>query len=109
MKPLLIRRDGNNTNTFGRPAPDYVKNLVLEAATNKAVTIPAGAKFAVFSSDGNFYARPDAAAAVPGADVTDGTGSEINPTIWEVENLTSINLAGSAGRVVSIAFYKASN
>lgn len=109
MKPLLIERDGNKTNTFARPAPDYIDARVLAANTNEDHTVPATAKYVIFSADGDFYAKPGGTAAVPAADVTNGTGSELNPVIWDLTGVSTIGLIAEATRKVTLTFYKASN
>lgn len=105
MKDLKFRMGANNDLTFARPAPDHIDARVLAASVNEAHTVPTGANFVIFSADGDFYARPNSAAAVPGADVTDGTGSELNPVIWSLEGVTSINLIADAARKVTLSFY----
>jgi hypothetical protein len=69
-----------------RPAPTYVNARVLAAGVSETALMPAGTRFVVFSSECNFYAKPGAAAAVPGADITDGTASELNPSAWYFPN-----------------------
>ena len=48
------------------------------------------------------------AAAVP-SDVTDGTASELNPVVWDLNGVTSIGLIASAARKVTLSFYKSKN
>jgi hypothetical protein len=88
------------------PSPDRVDNLVLSIGTAKSVAVPTGARFGVFSATGTFYARWDGSAAVvPTADVTDGTGAEINPTVRDVRDSASVSLIASAACVVAVAWY----
>lgn len=108
---FALARDFGGNNTMIRPAPAHVDVRVLAASTNESHTPPTGADLVVFSSDGTFYARPNATAAVPGADVTDGTGSEMNPVAWELRTkegtaVTAINLIAPAARIVTMSFYK---
>lgn len=86
-------------------APQWIDSRVLAANTAEAHTVPTDARFVVFSSDGDFYVRYNGTAAIPGADVTDGTSAEINPTVRNLSGVTSISLIASATRVVSMAFY----
>lgn len=67
-----------------RPAPAYVQARVLAANVAETMAFPATVRFVILSSTCNFYAKVGAAptAAVPGADVTDGTASELNPTAY---------------------------
>lgn len=89
-----------------RPAPSYVDARVLAANVSETHTIPTGAGFVLFSSTCNFYAKPGASAAVPAADVTDGTAAELNPAGWVITgSMTQITLIAGAACVVTMAFY----
>lgn len=57
----------------------YVDNRVLAAATAETFTKPSGYSSAVITVDTDCYIRRDGTAAVPAADVTDGTGSILIP------------------------------
>lgn len=103
-----MRPGANGELTFARNAPLYVDARDLAASTNETHTVPAGADIVVFSADGDFFAKPNGAAAVPG-DVTDGTASELKPTIWSLEGVTSIGLIASAARKITLSFYKGKN
>lgn len=97
--------------TFARKAPRYVDARVLAAATNETHTVPSGAKYVVFSCDDAFYAKPNGAAAIPAADVTDGSGSELRPGAWRLvadsDNVavTTIGLIAPAATIVTLSFY----
>lgn len=99
-------------DTFSRKAPRYVDVRVLAASTNETHTVPAGAKYVVFASDDLFYAKANGAAAVPSADVTDGSGSEMNPGVWRLvaddENaaVTTIGLIAPRATTVTLTFHK---
>ena len=108
LTALTMRRSANGDQTFARSAPLYIDARDLAANTNETHTVPAGADFVIFSADGDFYAKPNGAAAVPG-DVTDGTASELNPVIWDLNGVTSIGLISSSARKVTLSFYKAKN
>ena len=103
-----MRSGANGDLTFARSAPLYIDARDLAASTNETHTVPAGADFVIFSADGDFYAKPNGAAAIPG-DVTDGSASELNPVIWDLNGVTSIGLIASSGRKVTLSFYKAKN
>ena len=94
----------NGLPTSALPAPNYVNAVSLGVATAESVTIPSGAKVAVFSSTGNFYANYAGTATVPG-DTTDGTASELNPTVRELETGETISVISPAAAVVTVAFY----
>jgi hypothetical protein len=88
--------------------PDYVDCRVLAQNTNETHTVPEGAHFVFFSADANFYASYDGdAAVVPGADVTDGTSNELNPTCRYIGGVSEIDLITPAtAAVVTMAFFK---
>jgi len=95
-----------NRAQFAPPPADYVDARVLAANVAESHSIPNGAKYVVFSADGNFYARFGAAAAVPAADVTDGSASELNPEAREIPGgTTTIGLIATAATVVTLSFY----
>ena len=104
-----MRPGANGELTFARSAPFYIDARDLAAGVNKTHTVPAGADFVLFSADGDFYAKPNGAAAVPSGDITDGTASEICPNHWNLDNVTSIGLIAPAARKVTLSFYKGKN
>jgi len=84
----------------------YIDARVLAANTAESHTIPTGAKVVVFSADQNFYARFGATAAIPAADVTDGTSPMLNPTARGIEDgVTTISLISPVACTVTMAFY----
>ena len=92
--------------SFSPRAPLWNDTRVLVADTNETHTIPTGANWVFFSTDGDFYAKPGGTAAIPAADVTDGTASSLNPVAWFLDNETSIGLiSATTGRVVVMSFY----
>jgi hypothetical protein len=108
LSAFTLRPGANGEQTFIPPAPTYVDARDLAANTNETHTVPAGAEMVLFSADGDFYAKPNGAAAVPG-DVTDGTASQLNPKQWSLESTTSIGLIASAARRVTLSFFKLKN
>jgi hypothetical protein len=94
-------------DAFALAAPLYVDNYVLSAGVAKTVNIPATATYAFFASNGDFYTRNVGTAAVPASDVTDGTGSELNPTDrYFGKGQTSFSLISPAATIVTIAWYR---
>lgn len=108
MRSLNVRQ-----NVLGvLPASDTIYNLVLAAGVAENVTPPAGARFVVINSTGGKLfvkagvpAQSDA--AIPGADVTDGTGQMIDPVILDLTGVTEISMISEAANIVSLAFYAA--
>ena len=87
--------------------PTYVDARVLAANTNETHTVPTGAKYVVFAANcAAFYAKQGGAAAVPAADVTDGTGSALNPAGFGIDGISSIGLISPTACTVSLWFFR---
>ena len=84
----------------------YINTYVLTANVNKAITVPTGAKYAVFAANADIWVRIDGAALVPSGDTTDGTGSELNPSVRYLGSETVIGIISESAAKVSIMFYK---
>ena len=93
---------------------EHIDARVLAANTVETFQAPAGAKYVRLAGDGAFYAKIAAAstpAAVPAADVTDGTGSELFPN-GNAEYRTLpvdqgyVSVIATATRVVTLSFYR---
>jgi len=100
-----MKRFPSNLRREPPAGSDSINNYVLAAGVVKSVAVPTGARFAVMSATGAFYARWSGAAAVPAADVTDGTGVEANPTVRAVDGVASFSLVAPAACVVAVAWY----
>ncbi len=100
----IIDERGNPSSV--RPAPTHVNALVLGVATAETLTIPTGANYVIFSSEGDFYVRVNAAATVPAGDVTDGSAAELNPPAYGLNGVTSLSVISKAANIVTAAFYK---
>ena len=90
----------------------YIDNRVLAANTAEAHTVPVDAAstkatYVIFSSTCDFYADFASTAVVPSADVTNGSGPELNPTARFLANdVTTISLITAADScVVTMMFY----
>ena len=105
MRNFLMQFDANKRDTGAIPHSDTIYDLVMTGGVEKVVTVPTGANMALFSSTGNFYCKFGATVAVPVADVTDGSGGELNPTIRVVTNITTIHMIASNDCIITIAFY----
>lgn len=99
-------RSGWYTTIPVRLFPTYVNARVLAANTAENVSVPATARFAVFSSTCNFHARADNTATVPAGDVDNGTASEMNPAAWYFNpgQVAVISVIASAACTVTISF-----
>lgn len=93
--------------TYLRLAPSYIDARVLAGTVSESHTIPTGAQYVIFSSScAAFYAKIGATAATPAADVTDGTGSELNPAGWWLPgSATQITLISPTACIVTMSFY----
>lgn len=94
-------------SSFLRLLPTYVNARVLAAGVNESFTVPATARYVIFSSTcGVYYVKTGGTAAVPAADVTDGSGSELNPAGYFIEGATSLGVISPSACIVTAAFYK---
>lgn len=92
---------------------DWIDARVLAAGVVESFQAPTVAKRVLFSGNGNFYCRitPAAngsavAAAVPAADVTDGSASELNPAMRVLPDDTAyISLIAPTDTIVTMIFY----
>lgn len=89
-------------------APDHINNQVLAVAgTAETITIPAGADYVLLAGTADFFARWDGGtAAVPAADVADGTGSELNPVGRHIRGKTISVVSATAGAIITASFWK---
>ena len=79
MEKLRTRAGADGHNTYAIPGSKDIYHY-HDITSADTITVPAGAKFALFSANADFFARYDGSAAVvPSSDVEDGTGSELNP------------------------------
>lgn len=65
-------------------ATSLVDVVYINDAANHAYTIPAETKWVTITFNSPVWFRYNAAAAVPGADITDGTGSTYLPSSYSV-------------------------
>lgn len=104
LGPLTQRTDSNGSNIFARNPSGYVLSRLLAASTAESFAVPTGAKFVVLSSTADFYANFTTTATVPG-DVTDGTASELNPSVIDVSGVTTISVISAGTPIITAAFY----
>jgi hypothetical protein len=84
----------------------YVNNYLLTASVAKAITIPTGARYAMFASSADLWVViGSGTAAIPAGDVTDGSGSELNPICRWIEGETQMSIISAAAAKVSITYY----
>jgi hypothetical protein len=86
---------------------DYVNTYVLSAFTTATVTIPTGGTIVAFSATAPFYATfgTTSTTVVPTANITNGTGAVLNPTIRSVNGISVIGLIAPTAAVVTVSYY----
>lgn len=95
----------------GAPPPaDWVDARVLGVAVSEVYALPTEAKFVNFSANADFYAKfglsGAVTAAIPAADVTDGSAPMLNPGIRQIPTgVTHIALIAPAATIVTIEVY----
>ena len=98
----------DNAMGFFMQAPTYVDAMVLGAASAETYTIPAGARYIIFSAQqgSDFYIRCDGSAAeVPSTEVADGTGAFLNPAQIDCSNISTISFIAPAAIIITMAIY----
>lgn len=106
MNSLQFLPSANGEPTFALPAPDYIERVTTVAATSQTITKPAGARFALFSFPEDVWVNYGAAAAQSGASTTDGSGSELNPGLRNIEGASDIRVITTNAVTGSITFYR---
>lgn len=114
MTTLNVIGSQSGREAYGLVPSAQVDAVVLEAAVAETYTVPAGVHALLFSADGDFYARPNAVAAVPTDEVADGTAPIFNPVLWIVDSrneaaqlidgyaIATVSLIAAAARIVTI-------
>lgn len=106
MKAPSIQRDRTyHFPLFAVAQSDTINNRVLASGVEESDGVPPGAKLVMFSATGNFYCKINGTAAIPGADIIDGTGSELNPAARTVVASDTISLVAPANCVVTLSYY----
>lgn len=97
------------SSTTARPCSDSIYNLVLSSNTEDHVTVPTGATYVVISATANTYIKvgsSSVAATVPASDITDGTGSDLNPSGYQLyPGDVQVSCISGSSSIVSLAFY----
>jgi hypothetical protein len=106
MKKFSIVGDTPTKIAYVLSPPGYINNYVLTANAAQNVTVPEGSGIAIFSGTADFYVNWRDTAVVPGANVTDGTGSELNPGARYTEGISMFSIIAPADAKVTIQFYE---
>lgn len=102
---LIYEKCTTDNNTFVFPQSDTIYAVVLEASTEDSITIPTGATIAFIASTATFWMKIDGTAAVPLANVEDGSASELNPTSCVLRGNSTMSFISAQACTVTIAFY----
>ena len=95
-----------NRNTFIPNVSKWVDAKVLAAGVAETITVPAAAKIVVFSADKNFYVNScGGTAAVPAADVADGSAAELNPSVRYVYGQGTMSVVSAEACVLTLSYY----
>ena len=110
MRKLEAGRDAGNTpvNLYWFPDDDEAQAYLLVAATNKQVTVPASARYAMFfCAETDVWFRYNGAAVVPTGDDASGASIPLGMIpgcrVVPGETLNFIQTAG--GALVAVMFY----
>jgi hypothetical protein len=105
--PLTTTIPSSATESFITQS-DYIEAKALSAGAAERITVPTGAKFALFSGSDNFAAKAGGSsveAAWP-SDTTDGSASMLNPAgLVLIEGQTHISVVSNSSMVLTVAFY----
>jgi hypothetical protein len=104
--PLRECKDGNRQGMVGIVGQGYVMANVLAATVAEVVTVPTGATKVIFSATGNFFANLGGVGAIPATEVTNGSGSLLNPELRELDGAATIGLIAPADCTVVMEFFK---
>jgi hypothetical protein len=107
LRYFQLMQDSNNyRGTLTPPPGTYVTCAVLAAGVAETVTIPTGARCVIFSSNADFYVNWTTTAAVPVADITDGSAPELNPSSRQTAGVTSFSIISPTTCIVTMSWFK---
>lgn len=99
---IAVGSDGMSTMSI--PTSTDINGALLAANTAETITIPTGSRFAIFNATANFYANYVGTATVM-IDTSDGTGSELNPTVRTLGASDTISVISSEVCYITVTFY----
>lgn len=109
MIPLAAESDHDSHQVLVRPFSDTVNMFVLSANTEAHQTIPTGASRVILNGTAAYYTRiggTGTVAAIPGSNVTDGTGCSIQAAGYALRSTdTVISCISPVACIVSMEFY----
>lgn len=112
MTKLTNGRDQYGNDIGLREPSDYIDGFALAASTSERIALPSGYSRVVLSATANIavkFGDSSITAAIP-SDTTDGTGSELNPSGYKLDVISSswthMAIISDATCKVSLAWYK---
>lgn len=109
MATLLSPITGNGNVLPIVEVSTYIDYSVLGVATNESRTVPTGVQWCLVTPSTDTYVKRGAAAAVPAADITDGSGSVYIPAgasrLVRVLAGSSLQMISPAASVVQLEWY----
>ena len=104
MKQMNIGLGSDGSSTLSIPVSTDINGALLAANIAESITIPSGSRFALFNATADFYARYNGTAAVI-SDITNGAGSELNPTLRTLVSGDTISVISGETCYITVAFY----
>ncbi|MBF0560651.1 MAG: hypothetical protein HQL37_01295 [Alphaproteobacteria bacterium] len=106
MEGFRVARDAMDRQTEIIALSDSRSVLMLAAGQAKTLTVPSGATVALINATAPVWVRFGGSAAVPSADITDGSAPELNPGPRLVKEGMTIGVAAAQSSLVNILFYQ---
>lgn len=108
MKKYLAQPDSNSM-IFAEGTSDYVDARVLAAGVAESFTVPATARFVRLSTNDTLvYFNPNGTAAVPGADISNGSSSvpiKYQSRLMCVDGYSAISVVCAGAAVVTAEWF----
>lgn len=110
IRPYTQIKDANReTVAFSTSSGGYVDARVLAAGVAESHTVPTGAKHVLVTVTGNTFVNVGGTAAVPAADVTNGSASVLVvnavPRLFALNGATAVGVIASAVQTVCLEFF----
>ncbi len=106
MEPVITQVDAMGRQIAVISRSDSSHAVLLSAGQARTVSVPSGARAVLFSATGDFWTRFNGAAAVPTANILDGTACELNPVGRDVTGVSVIGVAAAAACTINLVFYR---
>lgn len=103
-------QDAQGRSTLGYRISNHIDIRSIAAGVAEGHTIPSGAKHCFIRSTVDIWVDPASTAAIPAADVTDGSAAHYIPAQVlepiEVDDVTTLSIISDYDGLVMLAFYK---